>query len=415
MKSYLFTFLFLIATIASINYQFLPVLTLQILYFLGNADWVQNNSFSPSAIMTVLFFVILINKKYCIFNIGTTGVFILILSILFYASSFNAVYSKQVVFDNIFIFLKLFISYYIFYKASIHFSYKFIKYFYYVNIFGAIYFFKSLLIGHLTNKGARIDTSVGQGGGANYIAMVYSMIYPYLLVKLNNGKKFYIILSYALILMLIAGLAITGSRAGFIAFFLVTIFIYLKYRKLRIKIIFIFLISSIIAILQFSQFVERIQNIDDTKTGSSAERLLLWSYSIDVIKNNPLFGIGLNNFQFISDKKLNVKSNISIGGIYHGLHVHNTYLQLAAESGLVSLVIFLFLLIHMLIIYKKLIISSENQDQYDYYNAIFGGILAYCVCAMFGSILFRDIFYWYIGALQGLLDNKLRCDNVKQD
>ncbi len=97
---------------------------------------------------------------------------------------------------------------------------------------------------------------------------------------------------------------------------------------------------------------------------SLVERSLLWSRAMRVIESNPIFGCGINtyirNYQKYGDKGIS-KHEIIYQNYAHvaeketwrvpghpshipDYYVHNGYLQLAAETGLLSLVLFLLLL-----------------------------------------------------------------------
>ncbi|MBI4577493.1 MAG: O-antigen ligase family protein [Planctomycetes bacterium] len=66
---------------------------------------------------------------------------------------------------------------------------------------------------------------------------------------------------------------------------------------------------------------------------SSVGRLAIWQYGIEIIKENPLFGVGFGRFR-LEILKLS-------GGTFDS---HNTYLTIAAEMGLPALALFLSML-----------------------------------------------------------------------
>ncbi len=75
------------------------------------------------------------------------------------------------------------------------------------------------------------------------------------------------------------------------------------------------------------------------KEQSLIERFYLWDRAIQVIKAKPLFGCGINTYTYDYQKFDKTKS-----WRVPGYYAHNGYLQLAAETGLVSLFLFFIIL-----------------------------------------------------------------------
>ena len=98
----------------------------------------------------------------------------------------------------------------------------------------------------------------------------------------------------------------------------------------------------------------------------SIQHQLIYTTSLKIIKDNYIFGIGPKNFRIIcNDYKTFSNLDRSENGC--STHPHNTYLQLWAESGLLS---FLFIVIFYLaiffyvfkIIIRKNLFKSSNSN-----------------------------------------------------
>lgn len=98
----------------------------------------------------------------------------------------------------------------------------------------------------------------------------------------------------------------------------------------------------IFAILLIAFFLSLTQG----QLASIAERFTLAQAALDIYKTNPLFGVGSNNF-ILELSKLNL---ISIGETRLLQPVHNVFLLILAENGIIGLVLFAYLL---LVIFKK--------------------------------------------------------------
>jgi len=83
-----------------------------------------------------------------------------------------------------------------------------------------------------------------------------------------------------------------------------------------------------------------------------SQRVELIKIATQMIRSSPLAGIGLNNFIVRLPEFWTVQS------IYWLQPVHNIFLLIAAEAGLVGLVVFLWFLF---LTFKKLLITNNKQ------------------------------------------------------
>lgn len=90
---------------------------------------------------------------------------------------------------------------------------------------------------------------------------------------------------------------------------------------------------------------------DDTVISSREERSNIWKVSIDLIKANPIFGIGPGQFQraFERQAPFTLKRPISRQEVDHALHSHNTYLMFWLSNGILGIISFVFLLVVLVV------------------------------------------------------------------
>ncbi|RKY92997.1 hypothetical protein DRQ15_00720 [candidate division KSB1 bacterium] len=162
-----------------------------------------------------------------------------------------------------------------------------------------------------------------------------------------------------------------SSWIGLIGAILIIIGIMIKRRKLNSKLVFttvlVVLIIVIIGIVYRDLIMLRLE------TGGKGEyRLLMIDIALPIIANNPIFGVGLNNYQYHS---------FSIFKFWHP--VHNTYLRLAAEVGLPGLFFFLWFVFNIL---REAYRGLKLKDEY--LNAValgvIGGLWAFLIAVNFG-------------------------------
>jgi len=129
----------------------------------------------------------------------------------------------------------------------------------------------------------------------------------------------------------IVAILLTGSKTALVTLAGLLIVQKPKYFLLAVGII-------LIALLIF------LRSIPDPQIASIAERLVLLQAALDIAVRNPLFGVGSNNF-ILELSRLDISSLAEIRLLQP---VHNVFLLILAENGLVGLLLFAALLLTVL-------------------------------------------------------------------
>jgi O-antigen ligase len=92
----------------------------------------------------------------------------------------------------------------------------------------------------------------------------------------------------------------------------------------------------IVAIVLFnpSAVSQRFSSAFDLREGSNAERIKNWKQGAEIVVSHPLLGVGLGNYASQIDPTVGERSSI---------YAHNTFLDLAAETGVANGLVFLAL------------------------------------------------------------------------
>jgi len=171
----------------------------------------------------------------------------------------------------------------------------------------------------------------------------------------NNGRW---LLSIIFVISLIA-LGLTYSRGALLAFFCSLIILGLCEKKfLRI-----FLLSGTLFIVIFVLMMVYERSYFDILTVfEPTGREFYWQEALQIIKQYPLLGTGLNTYsQIAKDYK-----------IVWGGYAHNCYLQMAAEIGLIGLASFLWMQFEL---FKSSIIGLKSLKD-DFLRLVLYGSLA---------------------------------------
>lgn len=172
---------------------------------------------------------------------------------------------------------------------------------------------------------------------ADFIIIGLCVGLAYLLFqKQKAAQKFLIGL---IIVIFFAALYFSGSRGGLIIF-LVIAFSLITLRNWRLGV----LTAIIGAVLLFTvpnKLIDRFQEADIY----SFTRLKIWNQAFEIIQLNPITGGGLNNYEYYA-----IQTNFPVtDAVGHYAKVariaHNLYLQLAADTGLPALVLFLIFIL----------------------------------------------------------------------
>ena len=198
--------------------------------------------------------------------------------------------------------------------------------------------------------------------------------------KLNTVKVSTLIMIFSSILTII----LLGGRASiialiFILLLIVTVCIFKinKSKIVNLSLSILMIVLSLSAYQLFNQdntssrVVERFSNVfNPIEDQSVKERLSFYSAAFQSIKNKPLLGIGIGNWKLISIEY----SKDVIEDYKVPYHVHNDFLQVAAEIGLFGGIAYLYFILYPFVIsIKKFLLDREKKfNQFVLIILIFG-------------------------------------------
>lgn len=161
------------------------------------------------------------------------------------------------------------------------------------------------------------------------------------------------------------------------------------------------LIIAVLAILLITPFLPRQKVKDILATNSFTDRIFMWETGWKIFMRHPIIGNGLNTF-FNKFKEFREDADKGKRGSY----AHNGYLQIAADTGIAGLSIFLFIIYR--IFRSGFIFIRRSKDRF--YSALAiglcGGLLAFLVQSFFDTNLHSlplvALFWFNTGFLMSL-------------
>lgn len=221
------------------------------------------------------------------------------------------------------------------------------------------------------------------------------------LYEKNIFKKiiYYLMMSISFI-MIIANDTFGSYLGVLIAIIFISIYSIVKKKNFQlIYIVLLFIILSLmirttnggIVVNNFKKLFFDVEVVNNTKDEKLVDdigsgRMKLWKYTIEIIKDNPVFGVGPNIVAKIYEKD----------GINQGVP-HNFILEFAAYNGIPALIVYLTLLAYIFVL------NFMNNDKYNI--VLLACMLSYLISAFFGNMFFNTSPYFVI--VMGLLSSDI--------
>ena len=256
--------------------------------------------------------------------------------------------------------------------------------------------FFSLALRHMTNDGRLKGIQKSILENPNDLAINIAISFPIALVFMLNAKGLKkLIWCVALVLMPIA-IVLTYSRSGLLAFILTLVVCVWEYgikgkRRYLVATVFGLLLLGFALSMTSSHYRARVESIvlgniegSDDKGSLDARKALL-KKSLYVAATHPFFGVGPGCFILV-DK----------GWVI----AHNSYSELAAESGFAGLILFLLTLaaaFKNIRQVRKTPWYEQDAEVRLFTQALWSGLVAYMLAACFASTEYNLYPYFMVG------------------
>lgn len=210
-------------------------------------------------------------------------------------------------------------------------------------------------------------------------------------------------LSYANLVFLVPVVTWHASRLVWVTLGMLFL-VFLVFFRMRRQVILL-----VAGVLLLSVFVLPRYNIPRAKTllaplsrQALGDRIDLAESSVELVKENPVFGAGPGMFGNLYKPPAGHENEIA----YRHLHVHNLYLELASESGMLGLLSFLAVFAGFAGIFLRRMRNISGEKRAAFFGlslAVFAELFA-CFGGSFILVGFQDaLLFWLVfGAAAGL-------------
>jgi len=249
--------------------------------------------------------------------------------------------------------------------------------------------------------------TAGPIGDPNYYAQVMLVLAPMAIERFLHEKKLLLrgLALWALFASVFA-VFLTYSRGGFLSLIAGLIAFFILYPP-KINFIPIGIVAGLLlAGLAPPSYFDRILSVDQlfntsgsqyiqdpALRGRASENLA----AIAMVKDHPLFGVGLSNFSLLFNQ---YSKDSGLAQVATERAAHNLYLEVLAETGIVGLIIFLYIVYSC---FKSLVLAwrtfqATNHKDFASLTAGFAtGWLGYLIAAFFIHGAYPRYLYLLIG------------------
>jgi O-antigen ligase len=242
-----------------------------------------------------------------------------------------------------------------------------------------------LLYGGLRLRGLLVDPNAYGG----FLVIVFFLCLPLLINEKTKIKK---VFYFIVLLSSFFGLVLTASRSAYFAFVAGSFVVLLLGKKLKKYIAYVFIIFVLSFLFlyifvpdTFSFLIARI-----TSMITILARLEVINTGLNLFVQSPLVGVGLGYYYELS------RLSFAFPG---GIIIHNTYVWILVETGVIGFLVFFFFVFHVLQTNFRLIQKFKKSQQDLFYIAIgiFSAIIAMCIFAV-GIEAFYQRYLWMLFA-----------------
>jgi tetratricopeptide (TPR) repeat protein/O-antigen ligase len=276
--------------------------------------------------------------------------------------------------------------------------------------------------------------SVSTFGNPNFLASFLILILPLVvvltLVEKSLVKKFFLGVVFGVNFV---GLLVTRTRSAwlglFMALLLIAFFLFLRQRSLiarnRKWLIFLAVLLFLMMfypvnverqgerkIMVVKLVMEKLRSFTDFKQMAYVQRFLIWQSAYSMFKESPLLGHGWGNFEIIypfhQGKYLKIKEYSPFRT--HANNAHNEILEIASQTGIVGLGIYIWLFALFFKIgiegYRKLNIEYDKTVVLGLLAGIFGMLIDNLLNVSLHFPMPALLFWIFMGLVVGICQRK---------
>jgi len=263
--------------------------------------------------------------------------------------------------------------------------------------FTQIYYFRNVI-------GAHVSALLGDN---NMFARFLIIVNSFLLINyFSHGKKKEVTSDIFLMLLIFISISLLYSRSGYVLYILSVGLIIWQTKNKFIRKLGIYTGTFVLVLFTILTYQRIKRDFMDIKNSSDIQRMTVIKTGINMIKRHPIFGVGYGMARF-RYREFEDKSSIGISTMYT---IHNIYINIFAEQGVVGLLFYLLFNFGLLYELYKRGIFKEKIKNVQNELFCFIALSAYMVHGIIYHSFDSEGYYWVIAAacIIVLKENKLK-------
>lgn len=261
-----------------------------------------------------------------------------------------------------------------------------------------------------------IETISATMGNKNLLASIFFLSLPFLFYVYQSSNKLWKMLVLFVLVLISCSLILIQSKAVILGLFFMSTSIILFAFKGNSKIIlsFIFIIIIIISTLFITkpkiafQFQHEIEQVIRTKNRFLEDRIVendsrvsLYIKTIDMIKDNPLLGVGPGNWKK-EFPKYGLNNTTGEKGDKFVQRPHSDFLWFFSEGGILSGILYIFLFVLTLRDALFFYLNMKDEKRY-FFLILFSTMLGYLAISLFDFPSERPTHNLFFAIILGIL------------
>jgi O-antigen ligase len=241
------------------------------------------------------------------------------------------------------------------------------------------------------------------GNGTGTVAAFNILIFTALLFKTNDNSKnkLLYLFGFSSFLYILFQTNSRGATLGFFASlsFFVGFLIYYNFKPGKIQYLITIILIFLVLITPFvlpNRLISKFDNLKDVYGHTSLKtRIVMWQASLYMIKNNPILGVGVGNYQPNYLEYIDSVSEVELPSNQRKHdHPHNMFLFIAAEQGIPSLLLFLIM---VFIAIRISLFNIFNHKRFTLENLLGIILLSMIIVFMVHSMVDSTARYGHVG------------------
>ena len=254
----------------------------------------------------------------------------------------------------------------------------------------------------------------GPIGDPNRFAQIMVVLLPLALFRFLDEKTLNMKIAAGIgAALILAGMLLTYSRGGFMTIVvivaLMTLMRYIKWYQVLLSMIVVFAVVAVAAPGYFTRMdtIKGVSGLFSQASANESDAVILGRTTemlaaLHVFLDYPLVGVGPGQYGKFYSLDYMSNPDIAFRRITKSRRAHSLYLELAAETGILGLGVFMFIM--MWVLYGLWRSRKQWKDRYveyaNYAAAFFLGLIGYLMTAVFLSLAYQR-YLWVVVALSG--------------